>query len=227
MEDQKLPIMSLCNGCSETLKAANHELHNNAAELKHVNSQLGKINTKYHGTTQVRHFVEVLYEEIGVDTIKSMVVQPLKNLKVAIHVGCHYNRPSEILQGEDAFEPHYAADICKALGATVVEYEEANLCCSAGVARIDEDTSAGMLKRKFESIQDEEADVIVVNCPTCFQQLETGQRSVKKKYEIDLKLPIIYITELMAIAFGADIDSLGMKFHVVKPLKLFKDKLIL
>lgn len=221
-EQDNLPIVSFCNGCAETLKAVKIELDKHPEERKIVQSRLQEVGKEYHGSTDVNHFIEVLHEHVGVAKIKSHVVKPLTGMKIAVHPGCHYSRPGELVHVDNPLEPVFPKDILRALGATVVDYQEENMCCSSGVARVNETASNGMMKRKYESIQDVEADVIAVICPSCFQQLETGQRAMKKAYGMDLKIPVLYVTELMAMAYGANSKDMGFNFHQVKTSGLLK-----
>lgn len=217
------PIISMCNGCTETLKAVNYELNHHSHEKTLVQERLEKVGRSYTGVAQVKHFVEVLHDEIGLEAIKAAVEKPLTGLKVAIHVGCHYNRPSEMMQIDNAMKPVFAKEILEQLGAEIMEYEEENMCCSSGVVRNNEEAGNGMMKRKFSSILEVGANIIMVNCPSCFQQLEAGQRNMKKAFGMEVKIPVLYITELMALAYGMPIKELGLKFHQNKPMKLLKE----
>jgi len=221
-EDQR-PIVSFCNGCSETLKAVRQELLKNPEEKKVVQVRLEEIGRSFAGTSEVKHFIEVLYENVGSDEIKKFIVKPLTGMKIAMHPGCHYSRPHELVHTDDALYPIYPRKVVEALGATVVDYQEELMCCGSGVARVNEDAANGMLKRKYSSIQEAEADFIAVICPSCFLQLEVGQRAMKKTYQMEVKIPVIYVTELMALAFGASMAEIGLKFHQVKPIKVLKE----
>lgn len=221
-EDQR-PIVSFCNGCSETLKAVRKELLDNPKEKKVIQGRLEEIGRSFSGSSEVKHFIEVLYENVGPEEIKKHVIKPLTGMKIAMHPGCHYSRPNELVKTDNGLEPIYPKKVVEALGATVVEYQEELMCCGSGVARVNEDAANGMLKRKYSSIQESQADFIAVICPSCFQQLEVGQRMVKKAYGMAVKIPVLYVTELMALAFGATVDEIGLKFHQVKPTKALKE----
>ena len=97
------------------------------------------------------------------------------------------------------------------------------MCCGSGVARNNQAAADGMLKRKYTSIQDAEADIIAAICPSCYQQLEVGQRNMKKAYGMEVKIPVLYVTELMAIAYREKMKDLGFQFHQIKPLKILKE----
>ncbi|TFF97714.1 MAG: CoB--CoM heterodisulfide reductase subunit B, partial [Promethearchaeota archaeon] len=60
-EDEKKDIVSLCNGCFQTLKVANHELKHDEHEKEKVNKILESVDKEFKGTIDVHHFVEVLH----------------------------------------------------------------------------------------------------------------------------------------------------------------------
>ncbi|MHA1255471.1 MAG: hypothetical protein ACTSPS_07730, partial [Promethearchaeota archaeon] len=80
------------------------------------------------------------------------------------------------------------------------------------------------LKIKMDAIKKSGADVIAVNCPACYQQFDTRQRDLGKKYETEYATPVMYITELYALAMGFTPDEIGLKFHRVR-LKSTLEKL--
>ena len=98
-EDSKSDVLSLCSGCTETLKTVKHILDNDNFKKKEINSILGSIGKKYKGIIGIKHFAQVIYENL--EELKSKIKIPLTDLKVAAHPGCHYLRPSDIIQWDD------------------------------------------------------------------------------------------------------------------------------
>ncbi len=205
-------IVSLCNGCFQTLKAVNEELKHDDHEKEKVNKILSQIGKEFKGTINVKHFVEVLYE-IGVEKIKENVVKDLAGLKVACHTGCHYNRPSEIMQTDDPFKPVKLRELVAATGAEPVDYEEEVLCCGSGVGNAEEEPSMQILANKCSSAQKAGAEIFVAICPACFQQLDGNQKKAGQVADKEFKFPVLYLTELLALSFGINPDDLGVKFH--------------
>lgn len=208
------PIVSLCNGCTQTLKTVNHELHEHPRTKERVNELLSKVGKNINGNVVIKHFVQLLKEDVGVPAIKNLVTRPLSDLKIACHTGCHYARPTEVMQYDDPFKPKVLRELVAATGAKVVDYEEEWLCCGNAVAGVDEDTALAMNKKKFQSAIDAGADAFCVICPACFQRMDNCQRALKKQ---GLKpLPIIYLTELIALAMGMSAADINLKMHRVK-----------
>jgi heterodisulfide reductase subunit B len=214
-ESEGKDIVSLCNGCFQTLKAVNHELNHNVHLREEINAILKAVNKEFKGLIHVKHFVEVLHE-IGVENIKEHVVHELSGLKVACHTGCHYNRPSEIMQTDDPMKPKKLRELVAATGATPVDYEEEMLCCGSGVGNAEEAPSMQVLGNKFKSGLKAGAEAFVVICPACFQQMDTNQKKASTQTNEEINVPILYLTELMALSFGVPAEEIGLKFHRAK-----------
>jgi heterodisulfide reductase subunit B len=209
-------IVSLCNGCTNTLRGVQHQLKHDSHKMDKVNAELAKIGKQYRGSSDIKHFVDLFKDEVGINTIKSLISKPLTGLKVACHPGCHYMRPAEWMESDDPLRPSNLKELVAASGATVVDYDELALCCGSAVTNAYEDHGLQNLKIKMDSIKKAGADVIVVNCPACFQQFDTRQRDLGKKFETEYNIPVLYLTELYALAMGISPDEIGLKFHRVR-----------
>jgi len=213
-------VISFCSGCVETLKGINHFINKDIAVKKEINRYLQKIGKVYEGKTKVKHFAEVLYENL--DKVRENVVKPLTDFKVAVHYGCHYLRPSEIINWDDPFEPTTIDEIIKAIGAISLEYDMKIECCGNPVEKSDKELSLLMIGNKLKSISDVGANCVAVVCPACYQQYEFNQRELNKRNSTDYDLPIFYLSELIALAFGYKPEEIGLNFHRIKANKLFE-----
>ncbi|MFX0188978.1 MAG: CoB--CoM heterodisulfide reductase iron-sulfur subunit B family protein [Candidatus Hodarchaeota archaeon] len=211
-EEEGKDIISLCNGCFQTLKLVNQELSHDEHEKEKINEILKTVGREFKGNIKVKHFVEVLHE-VGAERIKEHITNDLSGLKVACHTGCHYNRPSEIVQTDDPMKPVKLREVVEATGATPVDYEEEVLCCGTGVGNTEEEPSMQILANKLNSAMNAGAEAIIVNCPACFQQFDSNQKKAEKISGNTYGIPILYITELLALAMGVNPDDIGIKFH--------------
>ncbi len=206
--------ISLCSGCVETLKSVNHELKKDASKKDEINGVLKKIGKKYNGTAQIDHAARILYE--NVDKIKENVTNPLTGLKVAVHYGCHYLRPSEIIDWDDPIEPTTLDTIVEAIGADSIDYTAKMDCCGNPCSKTDETLANELTYKKLRSIKESGANCIVVVCPACYLQFDINQHAVNKQFNEDYNFPVFYLTELIALAFGYDEKELGLRFHRTK-----------
>jgi heterodisulfide reductase subunit B len=211
-EQEEKDIISLCNGCFQTLKLVNQELKHDDHEKEKINKILSTVGREFKGTINVKHFVETLHE-VGAEKIKEQVKKDLTGLKVACHTGCHYNRPSEIVQTDDPMNPVKLREVVAASGAIPVDYQEEVLCCGTGVGNTEEEPSMQILANKLSSAMNAGAEAIIVNCPACYQQFDSNQKKAEKVAGTTFNIPVLYVTELLALAFGENPDDLGLKFH--------------
>lgn len=220
-EEADKGVVSLCNGCAQTLIMSDHELKHDKRKKEKVNAILAKVGKEYKGTSDVSHFVKFLKEEIGIEKIKANLTKSLSGLKIACHTGCHYMRPSEIIQYDDPFHPTVLRELVAATGATVVDYDKEVLCCGTGASNTDPEVGLSILKEKMDDVKKSGADALVVICPSCFQQLDGNQKNLMKKYEgTEYNIPVLYLTELFALAMGYSYDDLALKSHRVKPKEI-------
>ncbi|MFW9987902.1 MAG: CoB--CoM heterodisulfide reductase iron-sulfur subunit B family protein [Candidatus Odinarchaeota archaeon] len=213
-------IISFCSGCVETLKGVNYYINKDPEAKNEVNKVLKNIGKKYEGKTKVKHFAEVLYENL--DKVRENVVHPLTGFRVAVHYGCHYLRPSEIINWDDPFEPTTIDEIVKALGADSIDYELKMDCCGNPLEKSDKELSLQMINNKFESIQEAGANCVTLVCPACFQQFDFNQKELSKEREIPYNFPVFYLSELVALAFGFKSEELGFNFHRIRPSELLE-----
>lgn len=215
-EEKGMNILTMCNGCFETLKTVWHELKHDPHKLGEVNNILSKVGKEYKGTSKVYHLLEILYKDIGMERIKEATEIDLSGLRLAAFYGCHYGRPSYILDFDDPLRPVSLDQLIEATGATSIEYLKKYQCCGSAIAGIVEEQQLQMLESKLKQIQRMKADAIVVICPACYAQFE-GQAKVNKSIEgADYKIPVLYFAEYLALAFGEKLQDLGAKFHRVK-----------
>ncbi|MFX1371765.1 MAG: CoB--CoM heterodisulfide reductase iron-sulfur subunit B family protein [Promethearchaeota archaeon] len=215
-------IISLCNGCFQTLKLVNEELKHSDHEKETINKILKTVGKEFKGTINVKHFVEVLHDYL--DKIKENLKKELSDLKVACHTGCHYNRPSEKMQTDDPMKPLKLREIVAATGATPVDYEEEMLCCGSGVGNTEEESAMQILANKLTSAINAGAEAMIVNCPACFQQFDNNQKKAGEIGGQTFSIPVLYVTELLALAFGEKPDDLGLKFHRTRVTSFLEQK---
>ncbi|MHA1683360.1 MAG: CoB--CoM heterodisulfide reductase iron-sulfur subunit B family protein [Promethearchaeota archaeon] len=217
-------IMTLCTGCAMTLKTADYDLKHSPHSKQVVNKALSEVGKEFKGSlSNIKHMAQVIYDEIGIDKLKELIKKPLNGLKVAIHYGCHLLRPSEIIKFDDPFHPSKVDEIVEATGAESIDYTEKLLCCGHGVANESNQIATSMNQKKYSSMTAAGAHVIVVLCPSCYLRLEGGQRDVKKQFEEVYKIPVLYLTDLLALALGHSGDEIGLKNHRPNPAKKLEE----
>lgn len=211
-ENQGLDVLTLCSACSEMLSRANIALKDEKTLIR-VNEFLSeRVGFEYRGVAKVTHLARMLHYEYGVDKLKESVVYPLRGLKIAVHYGCHYMRPSTVYgEQEDPQYPHSLDRLVELTGAESIEHENKMTCCGGALLNIDEQVAVDMTKMKLEPLSRRSADALLVICPYCGIMYGRYQHSI---LEEGREIPVIYYPQLLGLAMGLKPDELGFQFNV-------------
>lgn len=210
-------VTAVCAGCFSRLKAASHELRNNP-HIKAEVEQMLKVTAPVK--PEVEHLLQLLVEEIGLEAIREKVVKPLKGLRLAAYYGCLLTRPRQIAQFDDPEQPVSLDNLLKTLGAETVTWGHKAECCGGGYAASDTDIVLDLGGQVLKSARQAGAEAIVVACPMCQGNLDMRQKAM----ELDFRLPIIYFTQLIGLAFGYKSGQLGINKLFNSPMPLLKSK---
>ena len=206
-EDMGMDIMTECN---HMLK----ESEDKKAEINEVLSEVGK---EFKGTTEVKHFAQILRDDVGYEKLASLIEKPL-DLNVAVHYGCHFLKPTaEIGIEEQAEDPSILDDLVEITGAKSVPYEDKMMCCGAGggLRSRDLDVTLSYTKEKLEHMTEAGVDAIVNVCPFCHLQFDQGQTEVNDKYGTDYALPVFHLAQLYGLAMGLTADDLTLDAQAI------------
>ncbi|SFM56011.1 CoB--CoM heterodisulfide reductase subunit B [Methanolobus profundi] len=215
-EEMDDDVLTICNGCYSTLKEADHELKSDADLKKDVNEKLFETGHEFRGQHDVRHVIEYLYQEIGVEGIRELVTAPL-NMRVAVHYGCHLVQPlkeadSRLVSGDITFFD----ELVEATGATSVDYEDKMMCCGAGggARAAAHDATLRITEKKLENMADAQVDCIINACPFCHLQFDSGQKDINEGSCTSYGIPVLHYTQLLGLAMGLSPEELGIDLNV-------------
>ncbi len=218
-EEKNLNIITLCNGCENTLAIVNDKMKKNPEVKKKVNEALKEIGREFKGSIEIKHLLQVLKDDIGLENLKKMVKTPLTGLKVAGHPGCHLLMPHEILKFDNPVDPEFYDQFIEALGATPVDYLTKIDCCGVSLSLAgDKEASNHCIMTKLRDVQLSGAQFISTACPACYNQFDSGQLIASREYP-ELKenpVPVLYAIELLALAMGHSFAEIGYHLHRVK-----------
>jgi heterodisulfide reductase subunit B len=212
-EKKKHDILTLCNGCYDTLKSVNTKLKKDDKFRDEVNLRLEEFGLKFNGEIEVKHLVQVLHDDVGLNAIEKKVVIPLDGIKFAAFEGCHVKRPMDHMGFDSPYEPSYLSDLIKVLGGEPVSYSEHYSCCGGGLSVGRKDDVVPAARKVLRSALEADARALVVNCPFCFAQFFRGEKEIADIYSEQLKLPVLYITQLLGLTFGFTPEELGLPLH--------------
>ncbi len=209
-------VVAPCSGCYLSLAKAKATLAEAPEVRLRVTAALGKAGLPYEGRVAVRHPLDVLLADIGPEAIKKRVVRPLKNLRVAPYYGCAILRPYPAVPSPQL--PHSLEDLCRIVGATPVDYPNKARCCGGMLTAGVQSVGLRLVEILLCEARAADVDAIVTTCPLCQYNLEVYQDRICKTKGTDVRLPVLYFTQLLGMAFGLDDHALGLDQLLRVPL---------
>jgi len=220
-EERGLDICTICTGCAGTLTEANKIFTEDPESKREINTQLYKIGREYKGSVKIKHFASVLYQDVGLETLKSKVKNNLEHLTIASHYGCHYNKPSRVYERiEDPEFPTSLDELVAVTGAKSVDYEDKMQCCGGNVLGVDETVTFTIASTKLDHVQSTKADAINLICPLCNIIFDRNQKIIERRLNRSYGIPVLFLPQLLGLAFGIKQEELGFKMNRVKASEL-------
>jgi len=195
-----LDIVAPCSSCYIVLNKVNHKLQEKPALLAEVNEVLAEGGLKYSGRIKVRHLLDVLFHDAGPEKIKSLVKKPLTGVKVGGYVGCQTVRPFG--EYDSVEQPTVQDRLIQALGAEAVPFPNKIRCCGSGLFLTELESCFELARDILKDAIDHGAQIISTACPMCQMNLEAYQKKINKALGTHFNIPVVFITQLMAVAFG-------------------------
>lgn len=185
------PLVTVCSACHNVIKQTNHAMQNDKEFADKVNRYMAD-EAPYTGEAEVYHYLELLRDVVGFDTVKEKVVNALKGKKIAAYYGCLLLRPNSVMRMDDPENPTIMEDFIRAIGATPVVYAKRNECCGGYIAMESPEQAKKNSSAVVENAKAAGAEMIITACPLCRYNL------IKNGADI----PVVYFTELLAEALG-------------------------
>lgn len=204
-------IIAPCNACYLVLSKAKKYIEENRQLGRTIRAALKAADLEYRGTAVVRHPLDILVNEIGLDKIKAAVKHPLKGLRVAPYYGCQIVRPYATF--DDQFFPMSMDLLLSAVGAEIVDYPLKTRCCGGSLTGTIPEVGVPLNFILLKEAKKRKADVVATACPLCQFNLECYQ----DKMEEPIKMPVAYFTQLLGLALGIPKEKLGFNHIFVQP----------
>jgi len=206
-------VAVLCAICFNVLRRSQALLRRDPEMLERIN---WFTEQEYHGDLHVVHFLEILRDDLGWETLAERVVRPLTGLRVAPYYGCLLLRPYEEIGLDDPEDPVILHDLVRALGAEPVGFPYNIECCGSYLTVKEPEVSETLSKDIVASAREHGAQVIVTACPLCQFNLDYPQRETEAG-PTGNEIPVLYFTQLMAVALGLPEETWWFEEHYVDP----------
>ncbi len=214
-------LLTLCSMCYNTLQQANLRVKENAENLKKINDFM-YLEQDYDGNVDVVHFLELLGDS-NFENVREQVGNPLKDLKIACYYGCMLLRPKDV-GIDDPEDPTIMKELIEALGAEAVPWRARTRCCGSYHTVNHKEVVVNLACGIIENARASGAETIITTCPLCAFNLDQRQEEVQEAHPDFQPMPVFYFSQLLALALGAEENSLGWEKHYVDPVALLKSK---
>jgi heterodisulfide reductase subunit B len=209
-------VVAPCSACYLNLAKADYYMQERPSLGAKVNEALEAGGLRYKpGTLDVRHLIDILVYDVGLETIRSKVTNPLHGLRVAPYMGCMLPRPDYQHRWSDHEHPTELDDLLRALGADVIDYPLTTSCCGGHMTQIGPETAFELIRRLVADADERGAHLMATVCPMCQMNIDAYQGEMNHYFGTQYHMPILFFTQLMGLAFGSKPHDLGIGVELV------------
>jgi heterodisulfide reductase subunit B len=204
-------VLAPCPMCSMELIKAGREIARDAARRREISEV---VELEVSGGTQILNLIQV-FQKIGSRRILEAAKRKLEEFVPGCYYGCLLTRPPESLRFDDCEHPHSMEDLLEALGARPVDWNYQTECCGAGMTMANEETVLDLSHKILANAAAHGANCIVVACPMCHVNLDMKQADIDRRFGVQHRMPVYYLSDLVGLAIGQDEQTLGIGRHFV------------
>jgi heterodisulfide reductase subunit B len=219
-EKRKTPLLTPCSACFHNFKEAEHAFKNDREQREKITGVLSALGLRFSGKLQIKHLLDVVVNEVGLNRVSEKVVNPLVGVRVAPYYGCLLVKPPEITGFDDPEKPTLMDKLLKAMGAESIDWDMKTRCCGGPILLTQRRTALELSGKLLLRARELGADCVVLPCPTCHMNLDAMQHHIEAALKIKLNMPVLFFTQLLGLSMGLTPKELGLKRNVVSPKKL-------
>lgn len=204
-------VLAPCAACYSRLVTSQKELKLDEKVRTRVEDLLEE---KSVHNLKIYNLIQI-FKEIGLNKIKENVKVNISGIKAACYYGCLMVRPLDIAKPDDMENPLDMEEIIHAAGGKSVQWNYKVECCGAGHSIPHTDIVEKLSKNILDDASRHFADVIVVACPMCHSNLDMRQKNIIDHFPNHKVIPILYLSQLIGLAFGLEPKKLGLNLHYI------------
>lgn len=221
-QNGKHDMIAPCSACYTVLLKTQRVLSESPELKATVDQILGEAGLKCSLGVAIRHPLDVLVNDIGIETIAAMAklrawkespAPILQEVCFAPYYGCQIVRPE---RGFDDRELPTTMDrLFERLGAKTAYFPLKTRCCGGMLMTTFPEVSLELVKNLLECATDNHADCIVTTCPLCQMNLEAYQKRINKRFGTSFQIPALFFTQLLGLGLGCSEQELGLHRNLI------------
>jgi len=202
-------LMAPCSACYLVLRKTQDYVERHPAIKQHVTQSLERAGLPPINSVKIRHPLEILYNDVGVARIKALTTQPWRGGRIACYYGCQAVRPYDDVDKD--VNPMRMDELMRAVGAPTVDYALKTKCCGGSLTGTLRDVGLRLNYILLKEAARKGAEAIVTICPLCQFNLDMYQKEIAKQSGERFDMPVLYFTQVLAWALGAEAKDLGLR----------------
>jgi len=209
-----------CTACYSLLLKSQHYMEENPEVSRVVNAALKEVGYESEGLSKkvrIRHPLDVLANDIGVERIKEKVKKPLKGLKVIPYYGCLLVRPYATF--DNPYNPTSMDRLIQALGAEPVDWALKTRCCGGTLSGTIQGVGLRLGYLLLKEATRKGGNLLLTACPLCQFDLECFQDDMNNRFQYKVHMPVAYFSQLIGKAFNLSDREVGAQ-RLFIPMKL-------
>jgi len=212
-------IVAPCSACYYVLRRTRKKLTELPELREKVTTALAEAGLEPDLTLPVRHPLEVLLHDVGIDKIVEAQTHSIAEFKPACYYGCQIVRPYPAIEEDDQENPMSMERLFTALGAAPVDYPPKVECCGGMLVATFSEVAEQLSSSLMGWARERGANCIVTVCPLCQSNLDLLNLS-----NGDSPIPVLYFTQVIGLALGCSPKEVGLQ-HGLAPVPMKTPKL--
>jgi len=203
-----------CSACLTVLNKTRRFMQEMPTLRAQVDEALAEANLHADYSVRVRHPLEVLLNDFGIERLVQARRRSLESFKLACYYGCQILRP-ERATGDDPEVPTALDRLMEAFGAQTVDFPAKARCCGGMLMTTFQPVALDLVGEIFEWARFGGANAIVTVCPLCLTNLELFQDRLTAPASGGQRLPVLFFSQLVGLGLGCTAQEVGLDYQVV------------
>ena len=212
-------LVTACAGCYLSLHKTNTYMAEEPKIREDIRRALKAGGMDYTGSIKVRHFLDVLVNDLGEEEIKNHVVRSFDGLKVAPYCGCQITRPFGDI--DDPEFPQIMNKLMHWIGADPIPFSMMTKCCGGMLLITQPEVGLELVGQILSEAIEKGAECVSTACPLCQINLEAYQAKASRIMGKDCRIPVLYFTQLLGITLGLKPKNLALRDNLTPTEAVF------
>jgi len=208
-QDERCDLVAPCSACYLVLRKTQDYASRYPEIRRRLDDSLASASLTPLDSVRVRHPLEVLYNDIGPEELRSRVVRPWRGGRLACYYGCQAIRPYD--EVDRPYDPRRMDELLEAVGAPTVTYSLKTKCCGGSLTGTIHEVGLRLNYILLKEAARKGAEAMVTICPLCQFNLDAYQHEIRRQSGEALDMPVLYFTQVLGWALGADPEKLGLR----------------